>query len=282
MTTGDRHAPVVLFYDSHPISERQIIDKMMRDGVELHTLTEERLKEYDQDHFGGAQANDVLATSARIDRTCHVLDPCCGLGGPARYLAHNYGCRVTGVDLTESRVQGARRFTEMVGLETLVTYRMANALDLPNEDDHFDVVFSQESFCHIPDKQRLISECVRVLKPGGRIAFTDIVATEKTDKVTRDRLQREMAFFDLATRPEYENILKGVGCRDVQTSDQSEHWAVILMDRLKMYRGLKDQTVERFGQAHFEGWDNAYSHFVGLYSTGELGGVRIVATRSEH
>lgn len=272
---------VVEFYDTHPINERQIVERLQRDGVDLTKVTEDVLQNFDQDHYGGVAANDVLATLAGIDDSSHVLDVCCGMGGPSRYLASHYGCQVTGIDLTESRIDGARRLTTLAGLDARVTFRRANALDMPFGDKTFDVLISQESFCHIPDKARLVAQCVRVLKPGGRIAFTDILTTEHTSEATKERLQREMTLQGLGSRESYCLALEREGCEIVEARDVSDQWRTILVDRLAMYRGLKDQTVERFGEAHFVKWDNAYSFFVGLYETGELGGGRFLARRKD-
>jgi sarcosine/dimethylglycine N-methyltransferase len=107
---------VIRFYETHPINEQQILHDLARDGVALDGLTEAVLQRYDQDHFGGLEAVDVLARKAGIGRDTHVLDVCSGMGGPARYLAFHYGCRATGLDITESRHQGARRLTRLVGL----------------------------------------------------------------------------------------------------------------------------------------------------------------------
>ena len=57
---------VVRFYDTHPINEEQILHDLARDGIGLAGLTEEILKHYDQDHFGGLEAVDVLAEKAGI------------------------------------------------------------------------------------------------------------------------------------------------------------------------------------------------------------------------
>ncbi len=271
---------VVNFYDTHPINERQIIGKLQHDNIDLDNVTEDILQNYDQDHFGGVAANDALASIAGIDRNCHVLDVCCGMGGPSRYLAHNYGCRVTGIDLAESRIDGATRLTSMTGLDDRVEFRNANALDMPFAEATFDIVISQEAFCHVPDKDRLIAQCVRVLKPGGRIAFTDILVTGSTRGETRARLQQEMTFQELASVQSYRHALEREGCPVLKHRDLSDEWRVILADRLVMYRSLKDQTIDRFGEAHFARWDNAYSFFVGLYETGELGGGRFLARRS--
>lgn len=279
MRNANRGA-VAEFYDTHPISEEQILEKMRHDGVDLVALTEDVLKDYDQDHFGGVGANDDLALASGIDPSVSVLDVCCGLGGPARFLVQTYGCRVTGVDLTESRVEGARRLTEMAGLDDLVRFTTGDALDLPFADAEFDVVIAQEAFCHIPDKDRLIAQCVRVLRPEGRIAFTDIMATSETSEETRRRLGEGMTFSDLSTMEAYRERLEREGCTILLAVDLGAEWREILLKRLDMYRSLEGQTVERFGVDHFRKWDDAYSHFVGLYGTGELSGGRLVARKS--
>lgn len=268
---------VVAFYETHPINEWEIVEKLRQDGIARADITEEALQRYDQDHFGGLAANDALVDAAGIDGDCHVLDVCCGMGGPARYIAHRTGCRVTGIDLTASRIEGARELTALVGLEDRVAFLHGNALALPFAPGTFDVAVSQEAFCHVPDKA-LLAECVRVLKPGGRLAFTDIMTTAATDQPTRARLGQGMAFRDLASAADYSAMLEALGCR-VEIADLSHAWRDILIDRLAMYRSLKAETVARYGEAHFAAWDENYSFFVGLYRTGELGGGRVVATK---
>jgi len=281
MTQDLRINAVSEFYDMHPINEQQIMEKLRLGDADLSNVTEDVLQDHDQDHFGGIAANDALASLANIDESCHVLDLCSGMGGPSRYLAHNYRCKVTGIDLTESRVKSARRLTKLTGLDDLVTFEAANALDLPFADETFDVVISQEAFCHIPDKARLLAQCARVLKRGGRLAFTDILATDSTDQKTRNRLKREMTFQELGSTTAYREYLERNECGVKEVQDVSDEWRDILVQRLAMYRSLKDQTVERFGEAHFIKWDAAYSFFVGLYQTGNLGGARFLARRND-
>jgi ubiquinone/menaquinone biosynthesis C-methylase UbiE len=279
MAQGSHLDAVSDWYDVHPINEQQILGKLEQDGVDTSRLSEDILQNYDQDHFGGVEANDELARLAGLDENCRVLDVCSDMGGPARYQAHNYGCHVTGIDLTESRVAGAIRLTEMAGLGGRAAFQCANALDNPFPDRTFDVVVSQEAFCHIPNKPWLVHECVRVLKTGGRIAFTEILERDRMTDDARERLRREMMFVDIETQAGYCRLLEREGCKVLQVQDVSETWAEILVARHAMYRSLKTQTVARFGTAHFEAWDNAYDHFVGLYKTGELGGGRFLARR---
>lgn len=281
MTEHKHFDNVTDFYDTHPINENQIVEKLERDGVNLGALSEDDLQAYDQDHYGGLAANDKLAELADITASSYVLDVCCGMGGPARYLAHKYGCHVTGMDLTQSRIDGATKLTAMASLDNRVGFRCANALDMPFDNASFDVVVSQEAFCHIPDKDRLIAQCARVLRPGGRMAFTDILTTAETSQATLDRLSQELMFAELSSLDAYRQRFSDNDCEVESVEDLSKEWHAILVDRLAMYRSLEDQTVASFGQAHFDKWDSAYAFFVGCYETGEMGGGRILAVRGD-
>ena len=111
------------------------------------------------------------------------------MGGPARYLANRLGCRVTGLDITKSRHEGAIRLTKLVKLDHLVDLHLGNALAMLFADATFDVVIGQEAFAHVPDKPRLIAECARVVIPSGTIAFTDILRKETLEPSAFARLQ---------------------------------------------------------------------------------------------
>ena len=270
---------VNVFYNTHPISESQVLNKLEQTGADTSILTVELLQHHDQDHFGGLAATDALARHAKINESTHVLDLCCGLGGPARYLAYHHGCRVTGVDMNTDRLAGAVRLTERTKLQDRVLFHHANALQTGLADETFDVIVSQEAFCHIPNKKTLIAECVRLLKPGGCIVYTDILARNSMTNEIRSRLESEMAFSELSTLEQYCHLLEEKGCQVVEVEDLSDDWAQILIDRLAMYRSLKEQTVSSFGLAHFQKWDRTYSFFVDLYRSGELGGGRFVARK---
>jgi sarcosine/dimethylglycine N-methyltransferase len=271
---------VIRFYETHPINEEQILHKLDAAGIALAGLTEDVLQEHDQDHFGGLEQLDILARRAGIGPDAHVLDVCSGVGGPARYLAHRYGCRVTGLDITESRHRAALRFTELVRLDHLVDFRLGNALEMPFEGKSFDAVISQEAFAHVPQKARLVSECARVVRPGGRIAFTDILRQDALAPDARERLEREMTFLELESLEGYASLLEASGCVVLEHEDLGELWTEILKKRLQMYRSLKDTTVEKFSLAHFQRWDEAYAFFVGLFGRGQLTGGRLVARRA--
>ncbi len=146
-------------------------------GPEEQRLTPRQLASLDQFHTGGLAATAELAKLAQITAGEAVLDVGSGVGGPARFLAASYGCRVTGVDLSEPFVDAARYLTERTGLSGQVSFETGSALDLPFGDCRFDVALLQHVAMNISDRARLYREIRRVLKPGGRFATFDVVAS---------------------------------------------------------------------------------------------------------
>ena len=146
-------------------------------------------------------------------------------------------------------------------------------------DATFDVVIGQEAFAHVPDKPRLIAECARVVRPGGTIAFTDILRRDGLNAAEFERLRDDMTFQSLETLDGYGRLLARCGCALIGRDDLSAWWTEVLQGRLAMYRSLKDTTVARFGAAHFQKWDATYAFFVGLFAAGRLGGGRFIARR---
>jgi SAM-dependent methyltransferase len=270
---------VTQFYDTHPINEEQILHALQTRGIPLESLTEDILRDHDQDHFGGLQANEILFTKAGIRAEHLVLDVCSGMGGPARDLARRVGCRVVGLDLTESRHLSSVRLTQWVKLDHLVSFRLGNALDMPFDTASFDVAIGQEAWCHVPDKAKLISECARVVKPGGIIAFTDILRQDSLSPEEWQRLSNGMAFPTLESLKGYVQLLRACGFDLLDCEDLSAHWAGILVDRLALYRSLNPDTERKFGAARSREWDAVYEFFVGLYTQGKLGGGRFIAER---
>ena len=265
------------FYDFHPISAQQIFDAVAARGIAKEDITEEILQLHDQDHYGGTQAVDRLMTQASLISSDHLLDVCSGVGGPARYISWKSGCRVTGLDLTASRVTGAIALTNAACMSERVDFVQGNALEMPFDDHSFTCVIGQEAFAHIPSKKQLISECARVLKPHGRMVFSDIMSHQKLSHDNADRLFEGMRFSEIATLQDYSSWLASVGLNMVQTTDLSSEWTRILVDRHAMYRSLETQTVTRLGREHFDRYDHAYEHFVGLYKLGVLSGALVHA-----
>jgi len=268
---------VVDFYDRHPINETQVLASA-RDGAgALRGLRPEDLWQWDQDHYGGLPAVEALARRAAIAPGMAVLDVCAGLGGPARFLAHRFGVRVTGVDLTHSRCAAGARLTALVRLGPVVRHVRGDAQVLPFRAGAFDAAVSQEGLLHVADKEAVLAECARVLKPGARLAFSDWIARPRLGDNERRRLYEWMAAVSLQSLDGYRGLLARAGFDGILAEDLSGEWITILRARLRMYRGLREQTVARLGQARYDEYNQLYGFFVDLVEAGKLGGGRFSA-----
>lgn len=151
----------------------QIVSALEASGVAADKLTPDHLKPVDEFHIGGAEATTALLDQLQIATGSKVLDVGSGIGGPARLMAQRYGADVCGVDLTPAFVDTARRLTDAVGLKA--SFVLGSALDLPFEDESFDLATLLHVGMNLPDKPRLFAEAARVIKPGGCFAVYDIM-----------------------------------------------------------------------------------------------------------
>ncbi len=153
-----------------------ILAALEQAGADIQQLSLEELAPIDEFHIRGRAATLELAEAAGLGSTMRVLDIGSGIGGTSRCLAKEFGCRVTGIDLTEEYCQVASMLTAKVGLDGLIDYRQGDATNLPFDDNEFDVVWTEHVAMNIPDKRRFYSEMYRVLKPGGTLAIYDVLA----------------------------------------------------------------------------------------------------------
>ncbi len=161
----------------HPGLEALILDGLAALGQDPDNIDPDVLAAADQLHIGGTDATRSVAEGAGLRAGMRVLDVGSGIGGPARYLAHHLGVTVRGVDLTPESVRTAESLTRRSGLEGLVQFSVASALELPFDDGSFDAATMLHVGMNIADKAGAFREIHRVLKPGGIFALYDIMST---------------------------------------------------------------------------------------------------------
>ena len=153
-----------------------ILAALEKTGKDVNRLTPEDLAPIDQFHIRGRTATLELARAAGLDAAKYVLDVGSGVGGTSRCLAKEFGCRVTGIDLTDEYCRAAEMLSARSGLTHLVDFRQGDATELPFDDQTFDVVWTEHVAMNIPDKTRLYKEMHRVLTPRGTLAIYDVLA----------------------------------------------------------------------------------------------------------
>ena len=152
-------------------------------GIDVEYVSVEDLGPVDEFHIGGRVASAHFLDQLEIKPSQTLLDIGCGLGGPARFAAKTYGAKVVGVDLTAEYIETGQALCEWVGLSDRIELHCASALSLPFEAARFDAAFMMHVGMNIQDKQTLIAEVSRVLKPGAKFGIYDIMKTNDEELI---------------------------------------------------------------------------------------------------
>jgi ubiquinone/menaquinone biosynthesis C-methylase UbiE len=176
----------------------------------------------DEFHFRGRKATLQLAEQMKLSANACVLDIGSGLGGAARTLAEEYGCRVTGIDLTRAFCEVAGIMSGWVGLGERTEFLHGDATNLPFPDDRFDAAFTLHVAMNIAAKDRLYEEARRVLKPGAIFAVYDILQGEGGEAYFPAPWARDPSISHLASPDEMEKLLTNAGFRILDVHDSTD------------------------------------------------------------
>lgn len=123
--------------------------------------------------LGGVGATEELIELCHIGEDEYVLDVGCGVGVTPCLIAKRYGCKVVGVDINEGMIERSEERAKREGVADRVDFKVADAQDLPFEDDLFDAVITESVTAFPEDKQKAVNEYVRVTKPGGYVGLNE-------------------------------------------------------------------------------------------------------------
>ncbi len=192
---------------------------------------------------------EELLNWAGVEQAKEILDVGCGIGGSSLYLAQKFNARAVGITLSPVQASRATERAQEAGLASEVQFQVADALDMPFADDTFDFVWSMESGEHMPDKEKFLHECYRVLKPGGTFLMATWChrpITAATGDLTADEKQHLADIYRVyclpyvISLPEYEAIARGARCanahnlpfQNIRTADWSDavapFWDIVI------------------------------------------------------
>ncbi len=250
------------------------------DGANPDHPTAEALAPYDQFHGRGMEATVELADLMPARADDHVLDIGSGIGGPARYVAVRFGCRVTGIDLTPEFCDVARQLTARAGLDGRVNFETGDALAMPFPAGSFDGAYSINVSMNIADKRAFYREVHRVLKPGGWLLLSEIAKGEGGEPEYPTPWAASARTSFLATREETRAALTDAGFEIVQLRSTAE--------RARAYAARVRAMVERGEKPphrgvmliHGDGGRDAMANSARALQDGRIVPIDVFATRT--
>lgn len=148
-----------------------------------------------------------------------ILDIGAGYGGAARHLARTHGCQVSCLNLSRTQNATNERLNAAQGLSDLIDVVHGNFEDVPEADETFDVVWSQDAILHSGNRQKVLAEVARVLKPGGQFIFTDPMQADDCPEGVLQPVYDRIHLQSLGSFAFYRQAAKAVGLEDVSLED---------------------------------------------------------------
>lgn len=207
---------------SQPGLASRLLNALRAAGKNPDALVRDDLAGFDEFHTRGREATRELVAMAHLHPGMEVLDVGCGIGGPARTLAAECGCHVTGLDLVDEFCRAADELTDRVGLAEQVKFRQGDALEMPFESGSFDAALLEHVTMNIDDKPRLFEQLRRVLRPRGHLLLYEVCAGERAPVHFPVPWAREPEISFLASPAELRMIVEAAGFVPQQWRDVSQ------------------------------------------------------------
>jgi len=183
-----------------------------------------------------------------------VLEIGCGSGGYALHLAEKLGCHLVGLDINQSGVRTANRLAITRGLCAHARFEQCDVSKiLPFDDRAIDAVFSNDVLCHLAGRPEVLVEMFRVLKPGGRMLFSDALVVGGMLSYEEIATRSSIGFYVYSPPGENERLIERAGFRNIRVTDTTESASRIAKRWHDAREKREVELVVLEGKTNFEG-----------------------------
>jgi len=220
----------------------------------------------------GGPGNVAKMLRGMDTRGKRILDIGCGIGGPAFEMARTHEADVVGIDLEAPLVERATHAATGLGLNKQCTFQTVAAGPLPFDDVSFDIVMSAGAFTQTEDKEAILCEALRVLKPGGYLSCYDWLKSEgEYSDEMHYWFKLEGLTYELATLHGYRDDFIESGFVDVVAEDATRWYRDEARREFELIRGdLFPRMVELLGQEDADHFVENWRALVTVIDKGEM------------
>jgi len=205
-----------------------------------------------------------------IEPDAKVIDLGAGYGGSARYLAQTFGCHVTCLNISEAQNARNVKLNKEQGLDHLIDVQHGTFEDVPDPDESFDVVWSQDSFLHSDRRRQCIEETWRILKPGGQLIFTDPMQADDCPEGVLGPILDRLHLPSLGSIGFYRQTAKEIGFEEIEVNDMSRqlprHYGRVREELLSRY----DEITQAVSKEYVDRMLKGLQHWVDGGNAGHL------------
>ena len=217
-----------------------------------------RIETYGQDlgqtSWVTAEESAEIPKLLRLEPHSSVLELGCGSGGYALNLVSTVGCSIVGVDVNAPGVNNANQLAVARGLEARARFELCDASKPLHFDDNvFDAVFSNDVLCHIPGRPNVLGEMFRVLKPGGRMLFSDALVIGGAVSHEEIAIRSSIGYYVYSPPGENERLIEQAGFVHTRVTDTTANAALIAERWHRAREKRKNDLVALEGAANFDG-----------------------------
>jgi len=203
-------------------------------------------------HPGGLKATRELVEACKIGKDSYVLEIGCGVGKTPCTIVEETGCRLVGVDLSAGMVEKARERAKKKRLEDRLEFRVADAQELPFEDNTFEAVFCESVNAFVPDKAKALREYARVTKSGGYVGMNEVHWAQEPPPGLVQYAALIMAGAKFLTLGGWRSLLVEAGLQEIEVRSYKMDMRQQRIDEMRgMERGEGLQAWKRFVKGLF-------------------------------
>lgn len=200
-----------------------------------------------------------------------VLEVACGSGGVSRLMAKRRGARVLGIDINRHAIGAASARAAEEGVGELVEFQVVDAAGpLPLDDASFDALFCNDAIDHLPDRESVLKEWFRVLRPGGRLLYTDPIVVTGIISNEEMAIRSSVGFYLFVPSGENERLLEAVGFELLDVEDSTRSVAVVGKRWHEARARRREELLETEGEEEYEGLQRFLSLVHRLADEGRL------------
>lgn len=224
------------------------------DGVYRQIRVETYGEDFGQTSWATTEESHAIPRRLHLQPESRVLEIGCGSGRYALSVAERFGCQVLGMDINAAGIENCGQLSEKQNLSSRVQFACCDvSAGLSAEAESFNAVFSTDVLCHIPNRAALLDEIHRVLKPGGRLLFSDALIIGGVISHEEIAARSSIGYYIFSPPGENERLIRQAGFRLLKAEDTTKN-ARDIAQRWRMARERRKQDLVAIeGEANYAG-----------------------------